>query len=157
MCVLDDRSCRDSNAVACCGFRVRQKEKLQISEEKVAELTQQLQSVQLEQQTLTQRNVMLERLLWMQQAVAAQAPNATGGRSAIEVQKDAWWLDSEMKVRHSCLPLHCLQLHCLLLACVASSCFGKVHSLPSTCLCVPMYSHYASNARTRHRIAGAGN
>lgn len=106
--VLNDHSRRQQCAGFEYSYRVRQKEKLQISEEKVAELTQQLRSVKLEQQTLAQRNVMLERLLSMQQAVATQTPDATGGRAAIEVQKDAWWLDSEMKVPSCLLSAFCL-------------------------------------------------
>lgn len=67
-------------------------------ESKLAELSQQLQSTTLEHKALTQRNAMLERLLCMQQAVAKQAPMRSGGRAAIEMQTDSWWLDSEMKV-----------------------------------------------------------
>ncbi len=51
------------------------------------------------QETLAQRNSMLEKLLSMQQAAASQKPTPTGTRSAIEAQKDAWWLDAQMKAR----------------------------------------------------------
>ena len=50
------------------------------------------------QETLAQRNALLERLLAMQQQAAAQVPTPTGTRAAIEGQQDAWWLDKQMKV-----------------------------------------------------------
>ncbi len=52
-----------------------------------------------DQETLSQRNALLERLLAMQQQAAAQAPTPTGKRCAIEGQQNAWWLDKQMKVR----------------------------------------------------------
>ncbi len=73
-------------------------EKLLASEEKVVELQQQLQRMRLEQETLAQRNALLERLLAMQQQAQQQTPTETGKRAAIEGQKDAWWLDKQMKV-----------------------------------------------------------
>lgn len=50
------------------------------------------------QETLAQRNALLERLLAMQQQAAAQLPTPTGTRADIEGQQDAWWLDKQMKV-----------------------------------------------------------
>jgi hypothetical protein len=89
---------KEKNRAAQRRYRERQKEKLLASEEKVAELQQQLQRMRLEQETLAQRNALLERLLAMQQQAQAQAPTETGKRAAIEGQKDAWWLDKQMKV-----------------------------------------------------------
>ncbi len=91
-------------------------EKLLASEEKVVELQQQLQRMRLEQETLAQRNALLERLLAMQQQAQQQTPTETGKRAAIEGQKDAWWLDKQMKVglddmrlQAQRLPLHTLR------------------------------------------------
>jgi len=89
---------KEKNRAAQRRYRERQKEKLQASEEKVAQLTEELQKMRVEQETLAQRNSMLEKLLSMQQAAASQKPTPTGTRSAIEAQKDAWWLDAQMKV-----------------------------------------------------------
>ncbi len=51
------------------------------------------------QETLAQRNSMLEKVMSMQQTAASQTPAPASTRSSIEVQKDAWWLDARMKVR----------------------------------------------------------
>ncbi len=51
------------------------------------------------QETLAQRNIMLEKVMSMQQTAASQTPAPATTRSPIEVQKDAWWLDARMKVR----------------------------------------------------------
>jgi hypothetical protein len=58
----------------------------------------------MSQETLAQRNALLERLLAMQQQAAAQVPTPTGTRAAIEGQQDAWWLDKQMKVTETMFP-----------------------------------------------------
>ena len=50
------------------------------------------------QETLAKRNSMLEKVMSMQQAAPSQAPAPAATRSSIEAQKDAWWLDAQMKV-----------------------------------------------------------
>ena len=48
-------------------------------------------------ETLSQRNALLERLLAMQQQAASARPSGRG-RSAIEAQKESWWLSQDMRV-----------------------------------------------------------
>jgi hypothetical protein len=78
--------------------RERQKDKLHASEYRVERLTEELEKMKLQQQALAQRNIMLERLLIMQQETGPQQQSSVGSRAAIEGQKDAWWLDVQMKV-----------------------------------------------------------
>lgn len=84
---------RQHNRSAQRRYREKQKARLAESDHKVAELTEQIKTLNMQKESLALRNALLEKLVSMR---AAQA--ASGAASVVQAAPAAWWLDAQTRL-----------------------------------------------------------